>query len=189
MPLQLINLSNLNFMNTIAILSENINNCKLPDVEKKTNIVSLVAGLLLIALAVVLFVMSGKVESNLGSSTEVFFGVIAIGVALYLVLGQRNKMVDMTTDSVVSKDHIYFGTNDLHDIKVALANNDFDGFDNVRRQPDGNVQVIFYFSRDNRYIAIQVQKYEPFEYKPCSEVYVFRGDDAERLIGKLKSSK
>lgn len=176
-------------MNTIAILSENINSCQLPDVERKTNISSLILSFVLVALAGVLFVMSGNVESNLGSSTEVFFGVIAIGIALYLIFGQRNKLIDTSTGSVVSKDHIYFSANDLHGIKVALANKDFDGFDNVRRQPDGNVQVIFYFSRDNRYIAIQVQKYEPFEYKPCSEVYVFRGDDAERLIGKLKSSK
>lgn len=176
-------------MNTIAILSENINSCQLPDVEKKTNIISFILSSILVVLAGVLFVMSGNVESNLGSSTEVFFGVVAIGVALYLIFGQRNKLVDTSTGSVVSKDHIYFSANDLHGIKVALANKDFDGFDNVQRQPDGNVQVIFYFSRDNRYIAIQVQKYEPFEYKPCSEVYVFRGDDAERLIGKLKSSK
>lgn len=176
-------------MNTIAILSENINSCQLPDVERKTNISSLILSFVLVALAGVLFVMSGKVESNLGSSTEVFFGVIAIGIALYLIFGQRNKLIDTSTGSVVSKDHIYFSANDLHGIKVALANKDFDGFDNVRRQPDGNVQVIFFFSRDSRYIAIQVQKYEPFEYKPSSDIYVFRGGDAETLIGKLKSDR
>ncbi len=176
-------------MNTIAILSENINSCQLPDVERKTNISSLILSFVLVALAGVLFVLSGDVESNIGSSTEVFLGVVSIFIALYMIFGQRKKLVETTTGSVVSKDHIYFNPNDLHDIKVALANKDFDGFDNVRRQPDGNVQVIFFFSRDSRYIAIQVQKYEPFEYKPSSEIYVFRGGDAETLIGKLKSDR
>lgn len=173
-------------MNTIAILAENINVCKLPDVEKKTNILSLVLAAILLALAAVLFVLSSYVENNLGSSAEIFFGVVAIGIALYLVFAQREKMIDKNTGSVISKDHIYFSANDLHSIKVALANKSFDGLDGIKRQQNGNVQLVFYFSQKNNYIAIQVQKYEPFEYKPFSEIYVFRGEDAEKLIGKLK---
>lgn len=187
MPLRLINLSNFNFMNTITILAENINNCDLPDVEKKTNITSIMSGVVLLILAVTLFILSGKVESNLGSSTEIFFGVIAIGIALYLFFAQREKMIDITTNSVVSKDRIFYNANDFHEIKVALANKSFSGLRNVQRQSDGNVQLIFYFSFDRNYIAVQVHKYEPFEYKPCSEIYVFRGDDAEKLIEELKA--
>lgn len=189
MPLQLINLSNFNFMNTITILAENINNCDLPDVEKKTNNVSIISSIVLLFLAVALFILSGNVESNLGSSTEIFFGVVAIGIALYLFFAQRKKMIDITTNSVVSRDRIFYNANDLHEIKVALANKSFSGLRKVQRQPDGNVQLVFYFSRDHNYIAVQVQKYEPFEYKPCSEIYVFRGSDAERLIEELKADK
>lgn len=178
---------NFNFMNTITILAENINNCKLPDVEKKTNNVSIISSAVLLILAVALFVLSGQVESNLGSSTEVFFGVVAVGVALYMFFAQGEKMINTTTNSVVSRDRIYYSANDLHEIKVALANKSFGGLRNVQRQPDGNVQLVFYFSRDNSYIAAQVQKYEPFEYKPCSEIYVFRGSDAEKLIEELKT--
>jgi len=174
-------------MNTIAILSENINACKLPDVEKKTNILSLILAVILLSLAAVLFVLSSYVENNIGSSTEIFFGVVAIGIAFYLVFAQRKKMIDKNTGSVVSKDHIYFSANDFHNIKVALANKSFDGLDGIKRQQDGNVQLVFYFSQNHNYIAIQVQKYEPFEYKPSSEIYIFRGEDAEKLIGKLKA--
>ncbi|MCQ2307464.1 MAG: hypothetical protein MJ000_07870 [Bacteroidales bacterium] len=176
-------------MNTITILAENINNCKLPDVEKKTNNVSIISGIVLLVFAAILFVLSRQVDNNLGSSTEVFFGVVAVCVALYMFFAQREKMVDTTTNSVVSRDRIYYNASDLHEIKVALANKSFSGLRDVRRQPDGNVQLVFYFSHDHNYIAAQVQKYEPFEYKPCSEIYVFRGSDAEGLIEKLKAEK
>jgi len=172
-------------MDTITILAENINNCKLPDVEKKTNTISIISAAVLLILAVGLFILSSHAENNLGSSTEIFVGVIAVGIALYMLLAQSKKMVDTTTGSVVSKDHIYYDITDLHTIKVALANKSFKGLRDIKRQPDGNIQLVLYFSRDNRYIAVQVQKYEPFEYKPYSEIYIFRDNDAEKLIEVL----
>lgn len=180
-------LSNLIFMNTITILAENINSCKLPDVEKKTNTISIISAVVLLALAVVLFILSSHVENNLGSSTEIFVGVIAVGIALYMLFAQREKMIDSTTGSVVSKDHIYYDVNDLHEIKVALANKSFSKLRYIKHHPDGNIQLVFYFSNDQKYIAIQVLKYEPFEYKPYSEIYVFRDEEAEKLIGELKA--
>jgi len=174
-------------MDSITILAENINACKLPNVEKKTNTISVISAVVLLALAVALFILSGHVDNALGSSTEIFVGVIAIGIALYMFFAQRKKLIDTTTGSVVSKDHIYYDVNDLHEIKVALSNKFFSRLRNIKHHPDGNVQLVFYFSSDYKYIAIQVLKYEPFEYKPCSEIYVFRDEDAEKLIEELKS--
>lgn len=172
-------------MNTITILAENINSCNLPEVEKKTNINSIIVASVLLILSATLFVLSGRTESNFGSSSELFVGVLALGVAVYLFLAQRQKMIDTVSGSTLSKDHIFYSASDLHNIKVSLANRNFKGLSDIQRQPDGNVQLAFLYSKDRKYIAIQVQKYEPFEYKPYSEIYVFRGDEAERLIGEL----
>lgn len=167
-------------------IQDNINTCMLPDVRKKLNMTSIVFSVILIIFSVAMFYLSHVKQSDIITSTEIFFGVVAICIAVFLLGWQRTKLIYEETDSVVSKDHIYYDPVDLNGIKAALEDENFEAFAGFRRQQDGNVQTMFYFSADSEYIAIQVFKYEPFEYKPQSDIYIFKDVKAMKLIEKIK---
>ena len=163
----------------------NINSCKLPDLQKKNNITSILVSIVLIIFAAAMFYLSHVKQSDLITSTEIFFGIVAICVAAYMLGWQRTKIVNTETGSVVSKDRIFYNQVDLYGIKTALEEENFEAFVGFNRQQEGNVQTVFYFSADHNYIAIQVFKYEPFEYKPQSDIYIFNDVRAMKLIEKM----
>lgn len=167
-------------------ISDNIDTCILPDLQKKANVTSIIISVILIVFAAVLFYLSHVLESDLITSTEIFFGVATICVAIYMLGWQRTKLINKENGSVVSKDRIYYNPDDLYGIKTALAEENFEAFAGFRRQEGGNVQTVFYFAADHKYIAIQVFKYEPFEYKPQTDIYVFKDAEAMKLIEKIK---
>ena len=167
-------------------ISDNINTCILPDLQKKANVTSIIISIILIVFAVAMFYLSHVMESDLITSTEVFFGVAAVCVAIYMFGWQRTKLVNKETGSVVSKDRIFYNPVDLLGIKAALENENFEAFAGFHRQDEGNVQTVFYFAADHKYIAIQVFKYEPFEYKPQTDIYIFKDASAMKLIEKIK---
>ena len=167
-------------------ISDNINTCFLPDLQKKTNITSITISVVLLVFAASIFYLSHIKQSDIITSTEIFLGVVAICVAIFLLGWQRTKLINKETGSVVSKDHIFYNPVDFYGIKAALEEENFEAFAGFRRQQEGNVQTVFYFSADHKYIAIQVFKYEPFEYKPQTDIYVFKDVAAMKLIEKIK---
>lgn len=167
-------------------ISDNINTCKLPGLQKKTNKSSIIISMVFLVFAATMFYMPHLKQNDTATSTEVFLGIVAICVAAYLLDFQRIKIVNTETGSVVSKDYIFYDANNLSGIKAALEEENFEAFKSFRRQHEGNVQTIFYFADDHKYIAIQVFKYEPFEYKPQSDIYIFKDVQAMKLIEKIK---
>lgn len=167
-------------------IQDNINTCTLPDVQKKLNTTSIIISIILIIFAAAMFYLSHVKQSDIITSTEIFFGVVAICVAIFMIGWQRTKLVNNETGSVVSKDRIFYDPVDLYGIRAALEEENFEAFVGFRRQQEGNVQTVFYFSADSEYIAIQVFKYEPFEYKPQSDIYIFKDVQAMKLIEKIK---
>ena len=172
-------------MNTITISSQNINNCKLPYIENRTNGVAIFLGVLMLVIGVMMFYFSYVTESALVSSTDVFMGLVAVILSVCLLIFKRRRLVGEESGSVVKKECIYYSVSDLDSIIVALNKQDYFIFLNLRRQDDGNVQMIFYYSMDHQYFAVQVLRYVPFEYEPVSDIYVFRGIVAERFIEKI----
>ena len=166
-------------------IQDNINTCKLPDLQKKLNTSSIIISIILIIFAAAMFYLSHIKQSDIITSTEIFFGVIAICVAIFMIGWQRTKLVNTETGSVVSKDRIFYDPVDLYGIKAALEEENFEAFVGFRRQQEGNIQTVFYFSADHNYIAIQVFKYEPFEYKQQSDIYIFKDVKAMKLIEKM----
>ena len=157
-----------------TIIQDNINTCKLPDLQKKLNTSSIIISIILIIFAAAMFYFSQVKQSDIITSTEIFFGIVAICAAAYMLGWQRSKLINTETGSVVSKDRIFYNPVDLYGIKAALEEENFEAFVGFRRQQEGNIQTVFYFSADHNYIAIQVFKYEPFEYKQQSDIYIFK---------------
>lgn len=166
--------------------SGNINDFQLPELVKKTNKTSIILSIVLIIFALAIFHLVYLTENNLVEGSEVFAGVIALSVALFMLIWQRTKFIDKETGSVVSKDSIYYNPNDLPTILLAFDNDNFAVLQNVKRQQEGNVQIVFRFAENHRYIAVQVQRYEPFDYKPQTDILVYRDANAMKLMENLK---
>ncbi|GEM_PF-1519373 len=166
--------------------SGNINDFQLPELVKKTNKTSIIISIILIIFALAMFHLFYFTENDLVEGSEVFAGVIALSVALFMLIWQRTKFIDKETGSVVSKDRIYYNPNDLPTILLAFDNDNFAVLQNVKRQQEGNVQIVFRFAENHRYIAVQVQRYEPFDYKPQTDILVYRDANAMKLMENLK---
>ena len=69
---------------------------------------------------------------------------------------------------------------------MAFENDNFAVLQTVKRQQEGNVQIVFRFAENHKYIAIQVLKYEPFDFKQQTDILVYRDVNAMKLVEYLK---
>ncbi|MBR5604539.1 MAG: hypothetical protein IKW51_10170 [Bacteroidales bacterium] len=154
-------------------MTNNIQNTQLDFIEKKFNISSLFAGILLIGIGAFMFFYSKNIANNMLSSTLIFFGIIAIAVALYILIAKLNGEVYAKTNSPIVRRQIYFDTADFYNIKSAVENGKYDSLDKFKRVEEGNVQIFVIHSKDRKFAALQVLKYEPFDFIPQTDIKIF----------------
>ena len=85
-------------------MTNNIQHTQLELIEKKFNLKSLLLSLALIGLGVLLFVYSGKIESDMLSSTLIFIGISIVAFATFLMIAKLNSEVYVKTNSPIIKD-------------------------------------------------------------------------------------
>lgn len=151
-------------------MTNNIKNTKIELIEKKFNTGSLIAGILLIAISCFLFIYSGNFENNMVSSSLVFLGVTSVAFALFLLFAKVNTEVYSKTNSPIIKRQLYYDTNDFYNIKNALESNDLNSIEKIKRVDEGNVQLYVLHSKDRKFAALQLLKYEPFDFIPQTEI-------------------
>lgn len=166
-------------------MSNNIQNIKLESIEKRLNVVSLLLAIAFAALGVLLCIYSGNMESSMLSSTIIFIGVVAIIVALFLLFAKLKKDIYVKTGSPVSKKNIFYDTADFFGIKNALESGNFQAIKRIKTIEDGNVQIYALFSKDRKFAAVQLLKYEPFDFIPQTNIIIMEDDKAEDLINAI----
>ena len=150
----------------------NIQNTQLDFIQKRFNISALLSGIVLIGLGALLFVYSRSMDGNMLSSSLIFFGIVSIAFALFLLIARLNAEVYAKTNSPIVRRQIYFDGADFYNIKSAIEEGKFEILDKFKRVDEGNVQLYVVHSRDKKFAALQLLKYEPFEFVPQTEVKV-----------------
>lgn len=150
----------------------NIQNTQLDFIQKRFNISALLSGIVLIGLGSLLFIYSRSMDGNMLSSALIFFGIVSIAFALFLLIARLNAEVYAKTNSPIVRRQIYFDGADFYNIKSAIEEGKFEILDKFKRVDEGNVQLYVVHSRDNKFAALQLLKYEPFEFVPQTEVKV-----------------
>ena len=74
------------------------------------------------------------------------------------------------TNSPIIKRQLYYDTNDFYNIKNALENDDLKSIEKIKRVDEGNVQLYVLHSKDKKFAALQLLKYEPFDFIPQTEI-------------------
>ena len=150
----------------------NIQNTQLDFIQKRFNISALLSGIVLIGLGSLLFIYSRSMDGNMLSSALIFFGIVSVAFALFLLIARLNAEVYAKTNSPIVRRQIYFDGADFYNIKSAIEEGKFEILDKFKRVDEGNVQLYVVHSRDKKFAALQLLKYEPFEFVPQTEVKV-----------------
>ena len=150
----------------------NIQNTQLDFIQKRFNISALLSGIVLIGLGALLFVYSRSMDGNMLSSSLIFFGIVSIAFALFLLIARLNAEVYVKTNSPIVRRQIYFDGADFYNIKSAIEEGKFETLDKFKRVDEGNVQLYVVHSRDKKFAALQLLKYEPFDFVPQTDVMV-----------------
>ena len=151
-------------------MANNIKDLQIELIEKKFNVASLLIGIVLIGLGVALFVLSRGVEGNMLSSAMIFLGILFVGFALFFLIAKLNSEVYSKTNSPIVKRQLYYDTADFYNIKNVIDNNDYKSIEKFKRVDEGNIQLYVIHSKDKKFAALQLLKYEPFDFIPQTEV-------------------
>ncbi|MBR0178739.1 MAG: hypothetical protein IJQ11_15095 [Bacteroidales bacterium] len=92
------------------------------------------------------------------------------------------------TQMPVRKKEYYF-TDDVEDVKALLEGHRFNDVKELHCKTLSPSGLLVVSTNDGRFAAAQVRKYEPYEFKPVSEIMVFYDTDAEVLLTNLKELK
>ena len=151
-------------------MANNIKNTQIELVEKKFNVTSLILGVILLGLGAFLFVYSRNMEGNMLSSAMIFFGIVSVIFALFIFIAKLKNDVYTKTNSPIVKRELYYDTADFYNIKNIIENSDYKSIEKVKRVDEGNVQLYVLHSKDKKFAALQLLKYEPFDFVPQTEI-------------------
>ena len=150
----------------------NIQNTQLDFIQKRFNISALLSGIVLIGLGSLMFIYSRSMDNNMLSSSLIFFGIVSIAYALFLLIARLNAEVYAKTNSPIVRRQVYFDAADFYNIKSAIEDGKFDTLNKFKRVDEGNVQLYVVHSKDKKFAALQLLKYEPFDFIPQTDVMV-----------------
>ena len=128
--------------------------------------------LLLTAAGVFMFIYSRNIEGNMLSSAMIFFGIIFVAFALFFFIAKLNSEVYTKTNSPIVKRELYFDTADFYNIKNIIESNDYKSIEKFKRVDEGNVQLYVLHSKDKKFAALQLLKYEPFDFIPQTDIKI-----------------
>ena len=73
----------------------------------------------------------------------------------------------------------------LRHLNPAFENRDAKSVANVQKQTEANVMVDMLYSKDYQYLALQLKRYEPFEFKPQTDIIEIEGEPVYDMIKSL----
>ena len=153
-------------------MTNNIQNTQIELIEKKFSVTSLLLSLTLMAVGVFLFFYSSNFGNNMLSSTLIFIGIAIEAFAIFLLIAKLNGEVYVKTNSPIVKRQLYFNTADFNDIKNAIEHADYKSIEKFKRVDEGNVELYVIHSKDKKFAAMQLLKYEPFDFVPQTEIKI-----------------
>ena len=153
-------------------MTNNIQNTQIDFIQKRFNISALLSGIVLIGFGAFLFIYSSNMDGNMLSSALIFFGIVSVVFALFLLIARLNVEIYAKTNSPIVRRQIYFDAADFYNIKSAIENDKLETLEKFNRVDEGNVQLYVVHSKDRKFAVLQLLKYEPFDFVPQTDVMV-----------------
>lgn len=95
----------------------------------------------------------------------------------------------MPTQMPVGKKEYHFIADDFDDLKDLLEKHQFDRLKNLHCKTLTPVELIVLSTKDGQFAAAQIFRYSDYDFMPKSDIFVYKGSDAEAFLGVLKGLK
>ncbi len=164
---------------------KNIKEFKSELIITKTDMTSILKGVVLLIIGIAIFFLPEVKKSGVIPSCLIFTGVMLICVAIYFFAAKFRKNVYAKTGSRIVKESIFYRNDDFEALKAGIENRDAKSVANVQKQTEANVMVDMLYSKDYQYLALQLKRYEPFEFKPQTDVIEIEGELVYDMIKSL----
>ncbi len=92
----------------------------------------------------------------------------------------------MPTQKPVSRKEYYFIAYDYNDLKNSIENKQFENIKKLTCKTLNPIELVVVSTSDEKFAAVQIRRYQPYEFKPETEIMVFKDADAQTLSGVLK---
>lgn len=94
------------------------------------------------------------------------------------------------TQMPVSKKEYYFPADDFDDLKNILEKQRFNDLKVLRCKVLSPIELVVISTKDGKFAAAQIFRYsDSYDFKPKSDISVYKDADAEALLGVLKELK
>lgn len=95
----------------------------------------------------------------------------------------------MPTQMAVSKKMFYFIADDYDDLKESLEKHRFNDLKKLHCKTLSPIELFVLYTKDQQFAAVQIFRYSDYEFKPNSDIFIYKGADAEAFLGVLKELK
>ena len=96
----------------------------------------------------------------------------------------------MPTQMPVSKKEYYFIADDFDDLKDILEKHRFNDLKGLHCKVLSPIELVVLSTKDRQFAAAQICRYsDSYDFKPKSDIFVYKDADAEAFLGVLKELK
>lgn len=92
----------------------------------------------------------------------------------------------MPTQMPVSRKEYYFIAYEFKDLVSCLENKQFETLKKLTCKTLNPIELMVVSTNDEKFAAAQVRRYQPYEFKPETEIMVFKDAEAQALLDVLK---
>lgn len=160
-------------------------------VSRHTSISSIFISACIALFGCVFIYLGMDLEFSSGTLSMLLFtaGTIMLLLALYRFFWQSQVWEYKHTGSIIMEGSFYLKIDDLNGFQNLLESIKQIHIDTAIFRTSGNIRLDYLMARDSQFAAIQLFKYVPYTYEPCSEAYLFQGDAAVSIVQYLKHIK
>ena len=83
----------------------------------------------------------------------------------------------------------YFIADDYDDLKACLEKHQFNDLKKLHCKTLNPIELFVLYTKDQQFAAVQIFRYSDYEFKPKSDIFVYKGADAEKFLDVLKELK
>jgi len=155
---------------------------ELPDLEKKTNISALICGICCLVIGIVLFFVQSVAGNIALQYFIIIIGIVLVCFGAYQMIAKSRRWYYKKTGSPVTSREYYYTADDFASLKAAVNAKNFEALKKIKTQGSSNVRLNIVTAKDKSYAAMQLFRYQPFEFKPEDDVVVLEGSDVLSLL-------
>ncbi len=177
-------------MNLSNCAGETVFSAASPYISKKLNTTSILISTGLVLLSAFSFYLGMQCDASSDSLSMLLFtlGSIMVLVAIYRFFWKSQMFIYTATKSSVKENSCYFDSCDLSFLQELLKKGKFEGENKLSFKQNGNIRMDYMYSKDRRFVAVQLFQFVPYAYSPASSVYFFEEEKAASFARYFKTT-